>query len=143
MAPDQEKRLEVQDLERALAKLPEEQRLALLPVGMRASGRRNFCHSRRAGGHRPLAAVTRARGNAPVATNIRRESGPRLFSRVASTPPTGEFGATVDPRWLSPPAAVAKEPGQLLFKPVRGSEMIAPINDLLPLNRASSTLADA
>jgi Sigma-70, region 4 len=30
----QEKRLEVQDLERALAKLPEEQRLALLLVGM-------------------------------------------------------------------------------------------------------------
>jgi RNA polymerase sigma-70 factor, ECF subfamily len=34
IAPNQEKRLEVQDFERALAKLPEEQRSALLLVGM-------------------------------------------------------------------------------------------------------------
>jgi DNA-directed RNA polymerase specialized sigma24 family protein len=34
IAPNQEKRLEVQDLERALAKLPDEQQSALLLVGM-------------------------------------------------------------------------------------------------------------
>jgi hypothetical protein len=92
MAPDQEKRLKVQDLERALAKTAGRAAIGAVAGGDgRHAGRRSFCRSRRAGGHHPLEAVARAGGTAPVdehgnrAGPVRPRRGRRRL--LASHPP--------------------------------------------------------
>jgi RNA polymerase sigma-70 factor (ECF subfamily) len=60
-AADQEKSVELRDLDRALAKLPEEQRTVILMVGLEDALRESRRDRRRADRHRPLAPIARPR----------------------------------------------------------------------------------
>jgi RNA polymerase sigma-70 factor, ECF subfamily len=87
-APDQDKRLELRDLERAFDKLPDEQRSALLLVAMEGMNYDQAAAvSRRADRHHPLAAVARPRGIARADGPWDRAGGNRARRRRARPAP--------------------------------------------------------
>jgi RNA polymerase sigma-70 factor (ECF subfamily) len=140
MVPDHEKRLEVQDLERALATLPEEQRWR----GCWLVGMEGMRYEEAAAV--PGVPVGTIRSRLPRGREALRQlmsmeterrgfslASPRRRPRVNLARPSLPAGSPRLPRGQGARQAPAQA--------VRGSEMIAPINDLLAA--ASSTLADA